>query len=68
MGDEATGEFEEGFLHVCSSLPADAEAFEAVEPGETALDDPAVGAQPGAVEGARRAMAGTMRRSRTWSR
>lgn len=52
MGDEAAGEFEEGFVDVCSSFPADAEAFEAVEPGETALDDPAVGAQPSAVEGA----------------
>lgn len=52
MGDEAAGEFEEGFMHVCSSLPADAEAFEAVEPGEAAFDDPAVFAQSGAMEGA----------------
>lgn len=52
MGDETAGEFEEGFVDVGPSFPADAEPFEAVEPGETALDDPAVGSQPGAVEGA----------------
>ncbi|NEE28373.1 hypothetical protein G3M53_23315 [Streptomyces sp. SID7982] len=47
-------------MDVGSSFPADAdadadaeaEAFEAVESGEAAIDDPAVGAQSGAVEGA----------------
>lgn len=52
MGDEAAGEFEEGFVDVGSAFPADAEAFEAVEPGEAAFDDPAVFAQSDAVEGA----------------
>jgi hypothetical protein len=52
VGDEAAGEFEEGFVDVGSPFPAGAEAFEAVEPGEAAFDDPAVGSQSGAVEGA----------------
>lgn len=51
MGDEAAGELEEGFMDVGSAFPADAKTFEAVEPGKTALDDPAVGAQSRAVEG-----------------
>jgi hypothetical protein len=51
MGDDAAGEFEEGFVDVGSAFPADAEAFEAVEPGEAAFDDPAVFAQSCAVEG-----------------
>lgn len=36
-------------MDVGSAFPADAESLEAVEPGEGALDDPAVGAQAGAV-------------------
>ncbi|KPL29204.1 hypothetical protein JI76_29260 [Streptomyces anulatus] len=52
MGDEAAGEFEEGFVDVGSAFPADVEAFEAVKPGEAAFDDPAVGAQSSAMEGA----------------
>ncbi len=52
MGDEAAGEFEEGFVDVGSAFPADAEAFEAVEPGEAVFDDPAVLAQSGAMEAA----------------
>ncbi|OKI50576.1 hypothetical protein AMK17_34780 [Streptomyces sp. CB00072] len=51
MGDEAAGEFEEGFGDVGSAFPADAEEFEAVEPGEAAFDVPAVLAQSGAMEG-----------------
>lgn len=47
MGDEAAGEFEESFVDVGSAFSADAEAFEAVEPGEAAFDDPAVGAAAG---------------------
>ncbi|OKJ51685.1 hypothetical protein AMK28_25140 [Streptomyces sp. CB02115] len=41
-------------MDVCASFPADAdaEAFEAVEPGEAAFDDPAAVSQSGAVEGA----------------
>lgn len=38
---------EEDFVDVGSSFPADGEALEAVQPGETALDDPPVGAQSG---------------------
>lgn len=51
MGDEAAGKLKEGFGDVGSAFPADAEAFEAVEPGEAAFDDPAVFAQSGAMEG-----------------
>lgn len=49
VGDEAGGEAEEGFVDIVASFPADAEASEAVEPGNGALDDPAVNAQAGAV-------------------
>ncbi|MFJ4705969.1 hypothetical protein ACIP6I_14090 [Streptomyces anulatus] len=35
MSDEAASEFEEGFVDVGSAFPADAEAFEAVEPAKT---------------------------------
>lgn len=51
MGDEAAGECEEGFVDVGSAFPADAEAFEAVEPGEAAFDEPAVGSQSSAMGG-----------------
>lgn len=43
--DEAGGEAEEGFVDVVASFPADPEAAEAVEPGDGALDDPAVAAE-----------------------
>ena len=49
MGDQADGEAEEGFVHVVASFPADAQASEAVQPGDGAFDDPAEGAQAGAV-------------------
>ncbi|KOV97454.1 hypothetical protein ADL02_07385 [Streptomyces sp. NRRL WC-3723] len=39
-------------MAVGSAFPADAEAAEAVEPGEGPLDHPTVGAQAGAVPGA----------------
>lgn len=39
-------------MNAGSSFPADAESFEAVEPGKGRLDHPAVGPQPGAVPGA----------------
>lgn len=39
-------------MEVGSAFPADAEAFQAVEPREAALDDPAAGSPSGAVEGA----------------
>lgn len=38
MCEQTAGEFEEGFVDVGSSLPADAEPTEAVEPGDRALD------------------------------
>ncbi len=49
VGDQAAGELEEGFVDVGPSFPADAESFEAVEPGEGALDHPPVDAQAAAV-------------------
>lgn len=49
VGDEAGGEAEEGFVDVVASFPADAQAAEAVQPGDGALDDPAEDAQAGAV-------------------
>ncbi len=52
MGDEAAGEFEERLVDVGSPFPADAQAPEAVQPRETPLHNPAVGAQSGAVQGA----------------
>lgn len=52
MGDAAAGELEEGFVDVGSAAPTNAETVDAVEPVEDAFDDPAVGSQPSAVEGA----------------
>ncbi len=49
VGDQADGEAEECFVDVVASFPADAQAAEAVEPGDRALDDVAEGAQAGAV-------------------
>ena len=40
--DEAAGDREEGFVDVGASLVADAEAAVLVEPGDRALDDPAL--------------------------
>lgn len=39
-------------MHVGPPLPTEAQAAEAVQPRETPLDHPALGAQPGAVQGA----------------
>ena len=64
LGDQADGEAEEGFVDVVASFPADAQAAEAVEPGDGAFDDPAEGAQAGAVWLPRSAIAGRMPRSR----
>lgn len=50
MGDEAGGEAEEGFVDVITSLPADAETSEAVEPGDRALDNPAVNSEARTVQ------------------
>lgn len=50
MGDQADRESEEGFVDVVASFPADAQAAEAVQPGDGALDDPAEGPQAGAVQ------------------
>jgi hypothetical protein len=55
-------------VDIGSSSPADAESFQAVEPGETALNHPPVGAKPGAVPGAAAGDGGDIPRSRTWSR
>jgi hypothetical protein len=47
--DEAAGEGEEGFVDVVAAVGADEKSAAVVEPGEGALDDPAVAAEPGAV-------------------
>ncbi len=39
-------------MHLVAAVVADEQPFEVVEPGEGALDDPAVAAEPGAVSGA----------------
>lgn len=52
MGDETAGEFEECFVDVSPAFPADAQASEAVEPGEGPLDHSPVSAQSCAVPGA----------------
>ena len=49
--DEAAGEGEEGFVDLGAAVVADEQAFDVVQPGEGALDDPAVAAQAGAVPG-----------------
>lgn len=51
MADQDASEFEEAEVDVGSSFVADAEAFEGVQPGEAAFDDPAFGAQAAAVFG-----------------
>jgi hypothetical protein len=47
--DEAAGEGEEGFVDVVAAVGADEESVAVVQPGEGALDDPAVAAEAGAV-------------------
>lgn len=49
VGDEAGREAEEGFVYVVASFPPDAESSEAVEPGDRALDNPAMNTEAGAV-------------------
>src|SRR5579875_2485221 len=44
--DQSTAEGEEGMMDVGAALVADGQAAEAVEPGQRALDDPAVPAEP----------------------
>ena len=51
MADEAAAEREECFVNVATAVVADEQPFELVQPGEGALDDPAVAAEPGAVRG-----------------
>lgn len=49
VGDEAGCEAEEGFVDVVASFPSNAETSEAVEPGDRALDNPAMNPEAGAV-------------------
>jgi len=49
VGDEAGREAEERLVYVIASLPADAQAPEAVQPGDGALDHPTEDAQARAV-------------------
>jgi hypothetical protein len=49
--DEAAGEGEEALVDLVTAVGADQEAAAVVKPGEGALDDPAVAAEPGAVLG-----------------
>ena len=51
VADEAAAEGEEGFVDVGAAVVADEQPFELVQPGEGALDDPAVAAEAGAVLG-----------------
>jgi hypothetical protein len=50
--DQAAGDRDEGFVDVGASFVAEAEPAVLVEPGEGALDDPALTAEAGAVSGA----------------
>jgi len=49
VGDQADREAEEALVDVVASFPADAQAAEAVKPGDRPLDNPAEGPQTGAV-------------------
>jgi hypothetical protein len=51
--DETAGEGEEAFVDVVVAVGADQEAAAIVEPGEGALNDPALTAQPGRSGGGR---------------
>jgi hypothetical protein len=51
VADETAAEGEECFVDVAAALVADEQPFELVQPGEGALDDPAVAAEAGAVFG-----------------
>jgi hypothetical protein len=50
--DEAAGDRDECFVDVGSAFVAEAEPAVLMKPGEGALDDPALAADPGAVRGA----------------
>lgn len=47
--DEGAGEAEECLVDVVADFPADAQAAEPVQPGDGAFDDPALGAEAGAM-------------------
>ena len=47
--DEAAADREERFVDVVAAFVADAQAAVLVQPGDRALDDPALAAEPGAV-------------------
>ena len=49
--DEAAAERKEGFVDLGSTVVADEEPLEVVQPGDGALDDPADAAEPGAMFG-----------------
>jgi len=51
--DEAAADRKEGFVDVVSAFVADAEAPVLVQPGDGALDDPALLAEPGTVRALR---------------
>ena len=51
--DQGAADCEEGFVDVVAAFVADAEAPVLVQPGDRALDDPALLAEPGAVPGLR---------------
>jgi len=51
VADEAAGDGEECFVDVVAAVVADEESFEVVQPGEGALDDPAVAAEAGPMLG-----------------
>jgi hypothetical protein len=52
VADQCAGELEQAEVDVGAALVAGAQAFEGVQPGEAAFDDPADLAQPGAMRGA----------------
>jgi hypothetical protein len=49
VADDAAAECEEGFVDVGAAVVADEQPFELVQPGEGALDHPAVAAETGAM-------------------
>jgi hypothetical protein len=49
MADEAAAEGEESLVDLGASVVADEQPLELVQPGEGALDDPAVAAEPRSV-------------------
>jgi hypothetical protein len=49
VADQRAGQLEQAEVDVAPALVAGAQSLEGVQPGEAALDDPAVATQPGAV-------------------